>query len=165
MVSPSQFHNLSLLNQLRSLAATPDFDPGLMEIELTETALQIGESHFNKMLQEIFEMGYTLAIDDFGSAYSNIARLNGYPVNTIKIDRSMMTHADGKLVSGAIDIVRALNLSVVAEGVETQEQSEWLVSKGCTEHQGFFYSRPLSLEQVKLIQTNDISSLAQFNNT
>ncbi len=161
-VSPSQFHNLALLNQLRSLAATPNFNPGRMEIELTETALQIGESHFGKMLQEIVEMGYTLAIDDFGSAYSNIARLNGYPVQTIKIDRSMMTHADGKLVSGAIDIVRALNLSVVAEGVESQEQSDWLVSKGCTEHQGFFYSKPLTLDEVKLIRSDDIGALKQF---
>jgi predicted signal transduction protein with EAL and GGDEF domain len=164
-VSPSQFHNLSLLNQLSTLAESPNFDPSLMEIELTETALQIGESHFHKMLHEIVEMGYTLAIDDFGSAYSNIARLNGYPVNRIKIDRSMMTQADGKLVSGAIDIVRALNLSAVAEGVETQEQSDWLVSKGCTEHQGFLYSKPLSLDEVKLIQVNDISSLTQFNKT
>jgi diguanylate cyclase (GGDEF)-like protein len=161
-VSPSQFHNLTLLNQLRSLARTPNFDPSRMEIELTETALQVGERQFGKMLQEIVEMGYTLAIDDFGSAYSNIARLNGYPVQTIKIDRSMMTHADGKLVAGAIDIVRALNLSVVAEGVETQEQSDWLISKGCTEHQGFFYSKPLTLDEVKLIQSDDIAVLKQF---
>ena len=136
-----------------------------MEIELTETALQIGEGHFSRMLQEIVEMGYTLAIDDFGSAYSNIARLNGYPVHTIKIDRSMMTHADGKLVSGAIDIVRALNLSVVAEGVETKQQSDWLISKGCTEHQGFFYSKPLSLDEVKQLTSNDISALKKFNQT
>ena len=162
-VSPKQFHNFSLLNQLRSLAATPNFDPASMEIELTETALQIGEAHFNRMLQEIVEMGYTLAIDDFGSAYSNIARLNGYPVHTIKIDRSMMTHADGKLVSVAIDIVRALNLSVVAEGVETKQQSDWLISKGCTDHQGFFYSKPLSLDEVRQLKSNDISALSQFN--
>jgi diguanylate cyclase (GGDEF)-like protein len=162
-VSPKQFHNIVLLNQLRKLAATPNFDPTRMELELTESALQIGEGHFGKMLQEIVEMGYTLAIDDFGSAYSNIARLNGYPVQTIKIDRSMMTHADGKLVSGAIDIVHALNLSVVAEGVETKKQSDWLVSKGCMEHQGFFYSKPLTLEEVKCIQSNDITSLKQFS--
>lgn len=164
-VSPKQFHNLSLLNQLRTLAKTPNFNPAQMEIELTETALQIGEGHFSRMLQEIVEMGYTLAIDDFGSAYSNIARLNGYPVHTIKIDRSMMTHADGKLVSGAIDIVRALNLSVVAEGVETKQQSDWLISKGCTEHQGFFYSKPLSLDEVKQLTSNDISALKKFNQT
>jgi diguanylate cyclase (GGDEF)-like protein len=162
-VSPKQFHNFALLNQLRSLAATPNFDPSQMELELTETALQIGEGHFGKMLQEIVEMGYSLAIDDFGSAYSNIARLNGYPVQTIKIDRSMMTRADGKLVSGAIDIVRALDLLVVAEGVETKEQSDWLVSKGCTEHQGFYYSKALSLEELQLIKSDDISSLKQFD--
>ena len=161
-VSPTQFRSISLLRQLRNLKQRPGFDTAKLEIELTETALRSGESHFIKMLQEIVEMGYPLAIDDFGSAYSNIARLNGYPVKTIKIDRSMITHSDGKLAAGAIDIVKALNLSVVAEGIETQEQSDWLVSKGCTDHQGFLYSKALSFAELMQISDRDITSLEKF---
>ncbi len=163
-VSPMQFQGLALLVQLRLLSKMPGFDPSVMEIELTETALQIGESHFSKMLQEIVSMGYTLAIDDFGSAYSNIARLNGYPVQTIKIDRSLMANAGEKLMAGAIEIVRALNLSVVVEGIETKEQSDWLISKGCTKHQGFYYARALSKAELCLIHDCNISSLKKFKN-
>jgi diguanylate cyclase (GGDEF)-like protein len=164
-VSPLQFRSVSLINQLKRLKSKSGFDVTKLEIELTETELCSSDINFTKMLQEIVRLGYSLAIDDFGSAYSNISRLDGYPVQTIKIDRSMIAHSDGKLAAGAIEIVKALNLRVVAEGIETQEQSDWLVSKGCTSHQGFLYSKALSFDELMQLPDLNLSTLNLFRQT
>lgn len=158
-VSPLQFHSSALLAQLRSFANRPGFNPAHIEIELTESALHIEERPFAKMLQDIVRMGYSLAIDDFGSAYSNVARLAHYPINTLKIDRSMTLNDNRRLTTGIINIGQALNLKVVAEGVETTDQRDWLISEGCMEHQGFLYSKPLSLDALSQLRTTHMHHL------
>ena len=151
-VSPMQFHTSDFLKSLRVLALQLGAQTEFIELELTESALHLDAQSFGRMLNEITSMGYTLAIDDFGSAYSNIARLNTYPVQTIKLDKSLITDVGSNLAAGVINIGRAMKMDVIAEGVQTREQAEWLIEQGCTYHQGFFYAKALSVAGLKELE-------------
>lgn len=103
-----------------------------------------------KRLQEI---GVKIAIDDFGTGYASITYLRQIRVDTIKIDRSFIStlpnnHEDGAIVSALITLARELKIQIIAEGVETQDQLEFLLSKGCKDFQGFYFSRPLQANKV-----------------
>ncbi len=159
-VSPSQFHGSDLVDQLRRFSRLPGFSPKRLELELTETALHLGDRRFNRMLREIAEMGYPMAIDDFGTGYSNIARLNMHPIRCIKVDRSLIRLKNNRtLAAGVINLGQAMNMRVVAEGVETVRQCEWLIAKGCTEHQGFLYSRPVPFDDLVQLTAADVGAL------
>lgn len=148
-VSPTQFKGTKLMAQLRELAGMSGFDPALLELELTESALHLADKELLKKLNELVELGYPISIDDFGAAYSNIARLSSYPVSCLKFDRSLIATKNNDALSRVvINIGMALNLRIIAEGVETIEQRDWLIQNGCYEHQGFLYSPPTSFETV-----------------
>jgi diguanylate cyclase (GGDEF)-like protein len=136
-ISPTQFLTSELLSNLKEYAARSDFDPRLIELELTETEAAIGETQFVEVLEELVDIGYFLAIDDFGIAYSNIHRLNSIPFSTIKMDRSIISHSNESLASGVIQIGKAMGLNVVAEGIETEQQSKLVAKLGCTRQQGY----------------------------
>ncbi len=148
-VSPLQFQGSRLLSQLRSLAGRSGFDPTGLQLELTESALHLADADLHKKLNELVDLGYPIAIDDFGAAYSNIARLSAYPVTCLKFDRSLIAAKNNTALSKVvINIGAALNLKVVAEGVETVDQRDWLMRNNCFEHQGFLYARPKPIEEV-----------------
>lgn len=148
-VAPAQFHGPELLGQLRRFASKPGFSTEYLELELTESQLHLGDWRFNEKLRKIVELGYKIAIDDFGTGYSNIARLNKHPIHCIKIDRSLICEKENRnLANGVIDMGKALGLRVIAEGVETTRQRDWLMEQGCFEHQGFLYAKPLTFENL-----------------
>src|SRR5690606_15142746 len=103
-------------------------------------------------LSELMRLGVRVAVDDFGTGYSSLAYLKNLPVDTLKIDRSFVSGvplsvADSAIVSAVLTMGRGLGLSVVAEGVETADQLEYLVAQGCEVAQGYYFSKPVQLHQ------------------
>jgi diguanylate cyclase (GGDEF)-like protein/PAS domain S-box-containing protein len=123
-----------------------------IEIEITESTLMRDMDGAVGKLRKLADMGVEISIDDFGTGYSSLSYLKKLPINTIKIDRSFIHDLDGHMnngstiVAGIAAMAKGLKLKVVAEGVETREQLEYLQMLGCDTYQGFFYSRPVNAE-------------------
>jgi diguanylate cyclase (GGDEF)-like protein/PAS domain S-box-containing protein len=147
-VSPLQLRNRSFLAEIeRAINVDAQAAAGL-ELEITEGVIMGDVKHSISILQAIRKMGITVAIDDFGTGFSSLSYLAKLPVDTVKVDRSfvvdMTTGPSGlSLMSTIISLAHSLNLKVVAEGVETDEQSRLLRLLGCDEMQGFLFSKPV----------------------
>ena len=137
-----------------------------LEIEVTETALMEASREHNDVLQRIHDSGIRLAIDDFGTGYSSLDYLRRYPVDRIKIAQTFVADitsdiGDVAIVKATIGLARELKINLIAEGVESQAQRDLLFQWGCTEAQGFYFSEPLSADDVKrLLRVGTIASLA-----
>lgn len=106
------------------------------------------------ILYQLNEMGISLAIDDFGTGYSSLSHLKHLPINTLKIDRSFISDipddADAKIiVDTMIALAKNLGLHIIAEGIETKAQKEYLLTKGCHDVQGYYYSKPVDAKTMK----------------
>ncbi len=146
-VSPLQLRHQDFASEVRQALLDTDAGAGL-ELEITESVIMEDVEHSMASLRAIREMGVSIAIDDFGTGFSSLGYLSRLPADKLKVDRSfinaMTAGADGlALVSSIISLAHALNLEVVAEGVETEEQSRLLRLLKCDEQQGFLFSRPL----------------------
>ena len=122
-------------------------------LEITEGVLLSGHSFIDYALNALSELGIGLAMDDFGTGYSSLSYLKRFPIDTIKVDRSFirdvtMDSDDAAIVSAIIAMAKSLKLDVVAEGVETDEQLEFVTVKGCSAMQGYFFSEPLAPENM-----------------
>ena len=121
--------------------------PQFLDLEITEsTAMQNAELSL-AILNRLKEMGIRISIDDFGTGYSSLSYLKRFPIDTVKIDQDFvraLTTDDAAIISAVISMARALNLRVIAEGVETEEQLAFLRREQCSEMQGFLFSEPLS---------------------
>ncbi len=127
--------------------------PRTLELEITESLLMKNEEWTNRLLMELRALGVSVAIDDFGIGYSSLGRLNDFPVNRLKIDRSFVQGVDGTgrpatLVAAILSMARALGLDVVAEGVEDFNQLLHLQDQHCKEVQGYLLSKPMPPEKV-----------------
>ena len=142
------------LNKLvRQIMDEHQFNPKLLEIEITESAMAQSENTLEQ-LESLRELGCSIAIDDFGTGYSNLSQLQSLPLDTLKIDKAFIDLIDTNplVTEFIIDMAHKLNLNIVAEGVEQQEQLEWLKSRGCQQIQGYLLSKPLpEKEFVELI--------------
>lgn len=148
-VSPMQFSDPAFLSLLRQLRPRLNEGSGDIELEITESVLIKSEGKLLRILSEIANMGYRFAIDDFGTAYSNLSSLTRYPISCIKIDRTLIAHNDFRLlVTGVMTIGRSFGARIIAEGVETELQHQWLLENGCDEYQGFLFSRPVSVDRL-----------------
>lgn len=142
--------------------------PSFLELELTESVLMKNASTTESILKTLRARGVRLALDDFGTGYSSLSYLRKFSLDTLKIDQSFVrtiTTAPDEtaLVTAMINIGRNLGLRVVAEGVETQEQLDFLLARRCDEVQGFFFSRPLRSEQfVELLRTGISKEVSTF---
>jgi len=126
--------------------------PSLLELEVTESAFMEDIDHTVKTLNELHALGIELAIDDFGTGYSSLSYLRQFPIDRLKIDQSFIRNAltdanDASITSTIVTLGHALNLSVIAEGVETIEHQRFLIDQGCDEVQGYRYSRPVPAEE------------------
>ncbi len=149
-VSPKQFADPSFLSLLRQVRPTLDGVQGDIELEITENVLVETDRRLQRVLMQISDLGYKLAIDDFGTAYSNLASLTRYPISCIKIDRSLISHKDFRLlVTGVMTIARTFGARIVAEGVETETQRLWLEKHHCDEFQGFLFSKPVPFAELQ----------------
>jgi len=150
-VAPSQFRLRDLADQIRRALDESGLDPKLLEIELTETVLMQDLETALPLLQELKQLGLSIAVDDFGTGYSSLAYLRRLPIDVIKIDRSFVQELEhsadsAAIVAAIIAMAGALNLGIVAEGVETRGQMQALLGQGCTRMQGYLFSRPLAAE-------------------
>lgn len=135
------------------LAAKAGVDPSRYEFELTETALLDDDLSTASNIEALKRMGFSIALDDFGSGYSSLSLLQRFSVDKIKIDRSFVSTLGGQgeseaLVDAMVKLARALNLSVIAEGVETEVQKNRLVACGCREFQGHLTGRPVVADEI-----------------
>lgn len=152
-LSARQFTDESLLGDLTRVLQDTEMDPRLLELEITESMLMHDVDKALETLRTLEAMGIGLAIDDFGTGYSSLSTLKKLPVHTIKIDRSFICDLPGDLEDrGMTDAIiamgRTLNLNVVAEGVETKEQADFLRQRACREVQGFFFSKPVPADRL-----------------
>jgi len=144
-VSAAQVRSGALVDTLQHLLADSGSNPRNFELEITEGVLLADEALTYETLNAVRRLGFSIALDDFGTGYSSLSYLRRFPVDKIKIDRSFVTHLGRRPESSAIikailDLAEALELKVIAEGVETQAQVERLGRLGCSLYQGFFYS-------------------------
>lgn len=148
-VSAIQLRDASLSETLRKLCAEYDADPRRIELEITESACTDRSGATPQTLEDIQKQGFLLTIDDFGKAYSNIMALERHDLHSIKMDRSLTSSSQYKrLAKGVITLAHALGARIVAEGVETREQLDWLTENGCDEIQGHFISEALALPEL-----------------
>jgi EAL domain-containing protein (putative c-di-GMP-specific phosphodiesterase class I) len=140
-------------------------DPRTFELEITEGLLLGDDPITHGVLRELRQMGFSIALDDFGTGYSSLSYLQRYPIDKIKIDRSFIANLgvdlESEAVVGAIiKLARALKLAVIAEGVETADQRERLAAAGCSEIQGYLFSRPVAADRIEQLMSADSLSPA-----
>ena len=146
-VSPIQLHDLSLPQQVRSLLEGSEFPAERLVIEITESALFDNLTDARVIAEEFKAMGCKLALDDFGTGYSSLLHLQSLPFDKLKVDRSFVVsmtqrRQSRKIVASVVGLGQSLDLTTVAEGIETREQVEMLLWLGCELGQGYLYGRP-----------------------
>ena len=154
-VSPLQLRQPGFIEDVRRLHAEDAATAAMLDLEITENMIMDGGEEDIARLHALRDLGMHIAVDDFGTGYSSLSMLSRLPITTIKIDRSFvvnMTQKSGNLavVAAIITLAHALDLHVVAEGVDTMEQFELLRRHGCDEIQGYLFSRPTSLDDLIL---------------
>ena len=152
-VSAIQFRQQGFGDLIRDVLRETGLDPRYLELELTESLLLRNADVMFSILQELKDMGVMLAIDDFGTGYSSLAYLRQFKVNRLKIARTFIQDVsvdtdDAAITTAIINMAKALNLSVLAEGVENRAQLSFLQAQQCYTIQGFYFSRPVAVEQI-----------------
>jgi diguanylate cyclase (GGDEF)-like protein/PAS domain S-box-containing protein len=127
-----------------------------LELEITESAVMSNQEHAEKVLKDLKELGFHLTMDDFGTGYSSLAYLKRFPFDSVKIDRSFVSGIpeskdDSAIVEAIVAMAHSLQLKVVAEGVETKEQFDFLRTLGCDQIQGFYFSKPIPASEVVML--------------
>ena len=163
-LSARQFRDPELISMISQILADEGISPDLLEIEITETLLMHDVKQAIATLKQLQSLGITVAIDDFGIGYSSFNYLKTLPINVLKIDREFIKdipeHLDDMEITAAIiSMAHRLNLSVVAEGIETEVQRVFLEEHDCEYGQGYLFSRPLPLEQFKALLPAPIECL------
>jgi len=153
-VSPRQFHNDNLVHTIACVLQETRLEARYLEIELTENMVMHDAQQMIAMLQAIKRLGVQIAVDDFGTGYSSLSYLKRFPVDRLKVDRSFVKDInvdsdDAAIVRTIIALGHNLGLKVLAEGVETEEQIEFLSRYACDELQGFYFSRPIPAERFR----------------
>jgi diguanylate cyclase (GGDEF)-like protein/PAS domain S-box-containing protein len=147
--SARQFQQATFISTVEEILKETNLDPRWLELELTESSIMKEPELAIEKLHELKLMGIRVAIDDFGTGYSSLNYLKRFPIDTLKIDKSFVSDVckdphDTAIVRAIITLGHALDLTVIAEGVETQEQLQYLTSLGCDVVQGFLFSKSLS---------------------
>ncbi|HLE62092.1 MAG TPA: EAL domain-containing protein [Pyrinomonadaceae bacterium] len=149
--SPRQFQQPTFLSSVAEILKESKLDPSWLELELSEHSVMKDPEQAIEKLLELRRMGIKIAIDDFGTGYSSLSYLKRFPIDTLKVDQSFVRDVvvdadDSAIVRAIVTLGHALELTVVAEGVETAEQLEYLTSLECDIVQGFLFSKSLSTE-------------------
>ncbi len=164
-VSVKQLQQPQFIKTVTTTLATHDLDPRYLELEITETAAMTHVEHNIQKLTRLKNMGIKVSIDDFGTGYSSLNYLKRLPVDNLKIDRSFImdieaadggTSADASIVRSVVALGKGMGFRLIAEGVETPEQAEFVRSLHCDEVQGYLYSKPVrEAELTELLQSDN----------
>jgi EAL domain-containing protein (putative c-di-GMP-specific phosphodiesterase class I) len=161
-LSPRQFQQPDLGESVAQALLEAGLTPECLILEVTENVFMEDPHAAGATLQRLSDLGVSIAIDDFGMAYSSLTRLKHWPIDTLKVDRSFVAglgedEDDDVLVSGIINMASGLGLTVVAEGVETSKQLARLRTLGCSRAQGYYFSRPLPPEEIASLLERHLS--------
>ncbi|GAB1052517.1 MAG: EAL domain-containing protein [Shewanella algae] len=150
-VASQQFADASLVPDIKQMALRYQIKPELLEVEITETSLMNDIELAISKLEQLKSAGFGIAVDDFGTGYSSLSYLRHLPITTMKIDRCFVTDLphESAIASTILMLGRQLDLKIVAEGIENEQQLEWLKQNHCAIGQGFYFSQPLSLEEFE----------------
>ena len=153
-LSPAQMKNPSLVATVVGALAASQLDPSRLEIEIVESVLMDETEHNIRTLHALRELGVKISLDDFGTGYSSLSYLRAFPFDKIKIDQRFVRDIDTStenqaIVRAIISLARDLKMRVTAEGVENEQQAAILAGLGCTEVQGFLYSRPVPASELE----------------
>ncbi|HSS29018.1 MAG TPA: EAL domain-containing protein, partial [Usitatibacter sp.] len=147
-LSASQFHEPELVRELAAILRQTGVAPHFLEIEITESMVMRDPERAARVMEELSAMGVCISIDDFGTGHSSLGYLKRFPIDRLKVDRSFVRDLphngdDVAITRAVIAMAHSLKMTVVAEGVEHQDQFDLLRNEGCDEFQGFFCARPL----------------------
>jgi EAL domain-containing protein (putative c-di-GMP-specific phosphodiesterase class I) len=152
-LSGRQFEENNLVSMIKSILEELDLAPECLHIELTENQIIKNTDITIKKMKQLKSLGVKIAIDDFGTGYSSLGYLKEFPIDALKIDKSFIQDIvknddNAAITNTIITLAQNLNLNVIAEGVETKEQLEFLLSKNCYIMQGFYFSKPIKAEEL-----------------
>jgi len=161
-LSPRQFSDARLIDDIDAILKETGMEPSYLQLEVTESAAMENPARTFDMLDALRQRGLHVYIDDFGTGHSNLGQLKRMPIDALKIDKSFVTDVltdsdDAEIANAIIRLAHALNLRVVAEGVETLEQVAFLKQNGCDEIQGYVIAKPLSPDQVSALFTQQFA--------
>jgi diguanylate cyclase (GGDEF)-like protein/PAS domain S-box-containing protein len=159
-VSARQFHQLDFVQQVQNAILSHAVDPKLLKLEITESMLLENVDRIIDTMNALRTLGVQFSLDDFGTGYSSLQYLKKLPLDQLKIDRSFIRDIcfesnDQAIVQTIIVMAASLKLAVIAEGVETEEQKLRLLEGGCTNFQGYLFSRPVVIEEFETVLTSD----------
>jgi diguanylate cyclase (GGDEF)-like protein len=162
-LSPLQFNQPDLPDHVAGFLEKSGLSAERLELELTESAIMTDAKTNIAKLVQLKDLGVDLAVDDFGTGYSSLNYLKRFPIDTLKIDQAFVADVDspdgGAIVDAILALAKSLNLRVIAEGVETIEQVEYLMARDCHLLQGFYFSRPVPAAEVPLQLTTNFSDM------
>lgn len=161
-VSAIEFRDSNVAAAVRDALSSSSMPPSRLKIEITESLLMTKDSGILQQLKEIRELGVHIAMDDFGTGFSSLSYLQSYPIDCIKIDRSFVsnigkTKESTAIIAAIATLAKCLEMTTIAEGVETIEQLETLSNIGCDEVQGYLLSRPEPIDKVSDHPKTDIT--------
>ncbi len=167
-VSARQFQQKDFIDKVIHTLGESGLDPSCLELELTETSIMENPESAAKLLTEVRQLGVRVAVDDFGTGYSSLSYLKRLPIDTLKLDRSFVNGVttdpdDAALVMAVVTLAHNLRLRVVAEGVETSEQLNFLKLLRCDEGQGYLFSKPQPVEVIEQILLKENAANAGNN--
>ena len=165
-LSPKQFNREDIVSRIFNQIISSDLSPKYVELEVTEGALVEDVDKSCDIMMKLKKWGIHISVDDFGTGYSSLSYLKKFPLDTLKIDQSfvrdlMVDSDDSAIVSAIIAMAKSLKFNVIAEGVENQEQLNYLAANGCNEVQGYFLGKPLPAEEFEqfLVKKSDLCHL------
>ena len=152
-ISAIQFKRGDIVETVSSILNRTGLDPAWLELELTESILIQDVNHALEIVNQLRAIGVKLSIDDFGTGYSSLAYLKRFAVHKLKIDQSFIRNLtvdpdDAAIVHSVIQLGHSMKMRTIAEGVETEEQADFLIKEQCDEVQGYLYSHPLSPQEI-----------------
>ena len=168
-ISGRQFKHIAIVDTVRHALEESGLEPKYLDLELTESTVMDKPSSVVPILDSLKALGVGLSIDDFGTGYSSLSCLKHFPIDRLKIDRSFISDIcaspdDSAIAEAIIMMAKSLRLEVVAEGVEQQQQLDFLRSRNCFSVQGFYFSKPLTVEKcTKLLTMAFTGSLPYIN--
>jgi diguanylate cyclase (GGDEF)-like protein/PAS domain S-box-containing protein len=160
-VSAREFQNAGFLRNFLAIVRESGLDPGVIVVELTESVLMKSPEATSETLKSLRDMGIRVAVDDFGTGYSSLSYLRKFPIDSLKIDQSFVRQLgaegeDSAIVTAVINMARSLKLQVVAEGVETVRELEFLREHDCDQAQGYYFSRPVPADEFARLLSKDV---------
>ncbi|WCL48002.1 EAL domain-containing protein [Leptospira sp. GIMC2001] len=162
-LSSSQFQNQNIAEAFEAMAASYNIPNNRIHLEITETVAMVNSQETIQHLYNLREKDFHISMDDFGTGYSSLAYLKEFPMNTIKIDKSFVDNIQSQerdlaLLDTILILASSLELSVIAEGIESKDQFELLRARNCYAGQGYYFSKPISREKALDFMKENLSS-------